>query len=45
MTVIPCALMVQIIHNSVARVSVRMRKVDDITPLLMDLHWLPVEST
>ena len=33
----------QLIQNSAARLIVRMRKFDHITPLLMDLHWLPVK--
>ena len=33
----------QLIQNSAARLIVRLRKFDHITPLLMDLHWLPVK--
>lgn len=33
----------QNVQNAAARVIVGARKYDHITPILMDLHWLPVE--
>ena len=33
----------QRVQNSLARVVLRRRKFDHITPALMELHWLPVE--
>ena len=30
--------------NSAARVIARSRKFDHLTPLLIELHWLPVEQ-
>ena len=34
----------QYVLNSAARVIARSRKFDHITPLLIELHWLPVEQ-
>ena len=34
----------QYVLNSAARVIVRSRKFDHIAPLLIELHWLPVEQ-
>ncbi len=34
----------QRVQNSAARVVTRTRKYEHITPVLMDLHWLPVEQ-
>ena len=34
----------QYVLNSAARVFARSRKFDQITPLLIELHWLPVEQ-
>ena len=34
----------QYVLNSAARVIARCRKFDHITPLLIELHWLPVEQ-
>ena len=34
----------QYVFNSTARVIARYRKFDHITPLLIELHWLPVEQ-
>ena len=33
----------QNVQNAAARIIVRLRKHDHITPVLKDLHWLPVE--
>ena len=33
----------QRVHNAAGRVVFRTRKYDRITPVLMDLHWLPVK--
>ncbi len=35
----------QYIQNSAARILMRMRKYDHITPILKSLHWLPVSFT
>ena len=35
---------VEYVLNSTARLISRSRKADHITPLLFDLHWLPVEQ-
>ena len=34
----------QLIQNNAARLVTRKRKRDHVTPLLMDLHWLPVKQ-
>ncbi len=34
----------QRVQNSAARLVTRTRKYEHITPVLMDLHWLPVEQ-
>ena len=33
----------QRIQNAAARIVFRSKKFDHVTPLLMDLHWLPIE--
>ena len=33
----------QLIQNNAARLVMRLRKGDHITPILINLHWLPVE--
>ncbi|KAK6316426.1 hypothetical protein J4Q44_G00139500 [Coregonus suidteri] len=35
----------QLIQNSAARVLTRTKKSDHITPILAQLHWLPVNYT
>lgn len=30
------------LHNSAARIIIQAKKFDHITPLLCELHWLPV---
>ena len=34
----------QLVQNNAARLVKRKKKSDHVTPLLMDLHWLPVEQ-
>ena len=34
----------QAVQNAAARVVMRTRKFDHITPVLRDLHWLPVRQ-
>ena len=34
----------QLVHNAAARLIANCRKYDHITPILIELHWLPVEQ-
>ena len=39
-----CLQKLQYIQNSAARILMRVRKFDHITPILKTLHWLPISS-
>ena len=34
----------QVVQNNAARLVMRIRKRDHITPILQDLHWLPIRA-
>ncbi len=34
----------QLIQNAAARVLIKLKKREHITPVLMELHWLPVHQ-
>ncbi|KAI5620375.1 hypothetical protein C0J50_19842, partial [Silurus asotus] len=39
-----CINKLQLVQNAAARVLTRSRKYDHITPVLINLHWLPIKS-